>query len=30
VTAAMLLDALNPNFVSAQQVTRDDKRIRAE
>jgi carboxymethylenebutenolidase len=30
VTAAMLLDALNPDFVSAQQVAKDDKRIRAE
>jgi len=30
VTAAMLLDALNPDFVSAQQVVKDDKRIRAE
>ena len=30
VTAAMLLDALNPDFVSAQQVATDDKRIRAE
>jgi carboxymethylenebutenolidase len=30
VTAAMLLDALSPDFVSAQQVAKDDKRIRAE
>jgi carboxymethylenebutenolidase len=30
VTAAMLLDALNPDFVSAQQVAKDDKRLRAE
>jgi carboxymethylenebutenolidase len=30
VTAAMLLDALNPKFAEAQQVARDDKRIKAE
>jgi carboxymethylenebutenolidase len=30
VTAAMLLDALSPDFVSAQQVAKEDKRIRAE
>jgi carboxymethylenebutenolidase len=30
VTAAMLLDALNPRFVEAQQVAKDDKRINAE
>jgi carboxymethylenebutenolidase len=30
VTAAMLLDALNPRFAEAQQVARDDKRIRTE
>jgi carboxymethylenebutenolidase len=27
-TAAMLLDALNPRFAEAQQVARDDKRLR--
>ena len=27
VTAAMLLDALNPKFAEAQQVAKDDKRI---
>jgi carboxymethylenebutenolidase len=27
VTAAMLLDALNPKFAAAQQVAKDDKRI---
>ncbi len=30
VTAAMLLDALNPKFAEAQQVTKDDRRITAE
>jgi carboxymethylenebutenolidase len=30
VTAAMLLDQLNPNFAEAQVVTPDDKRIKAE
>ena len=30
VTAAMLLDTLNPNFAEAQQVAKDDKRITAE
>jgi len=30
VTAAMLLDALNPRFAEAQQVAKDDKRIKAE
>jgi carboxymethylenebutenolidase len=30
VTAAMLLDALNPQFVSAQQVPKDDARLKAE
>ena len=30
VTAGMLLDALNPNFAEAQQVPKDDKRLRAE
>jgi carboxymethylenebutenolidase len=30
VTAAMLLDALNPRFAEAQQVARDDKRLKAE
>jgi carboxymethylenebutenolidase len=30
VTAAMLLDALNPRFAEAQQVAKDDKRITAE
>jgi carboxymethylenebutenolidase len=29
-TAAMLLDALNPKFAEAQQVAKDDKRIKAE
>jgi len=29
VTAAMLLDALNPRFAQAQQVAKDDRRIRA-
>lgn len=30
MTAGMLLDALNPKFAEAQQVPKDDKRIRAE
>ncbi len=30
VTAAMLLDALNPKFAEAQQVPKDDKRIKTE
>ena len=30
VTAAMILDALNPKFAEAQQVPTDDKRIRTE
>lgn len=30
VTAAVLLDQLNPRFAEAQQVARDDKRIKAE
>jgi len=30
VTAAMLLDMLNPKFAEAQQVARDDARIKAE
>jgi carboxymethylenebutenolidase len=30
MTAAMLLDALNPKFAEAQQVPKDDKRIRTE
>jgi carboxymethylenebutenolidase len=30
VTAAMLLDELSPNFVEAQQVPKDDKRLAAE
>jgi carboxymethylenebutenolidase len=30
VTAAMLLDNLNPRFAQAQQVPRDDKRIKTE
>jgi carboxymethylenebutenolidase len=30
VTAAMLLDALNPTFAAAQQVAPDDKRIKTE
>ena len=29
-TAVMLLDALNPKFAEAQQVAKDDKRIKAE
>jgi carboxymethylenebutenolidase len=29
-TAAMLLDALNPRFAEAQQVPKDDKRVKAE
>jgi carboxymethylenebutenolidase len=29
-TAVMLLDALNPQFAAAQQVAKDDKRIKAE
>src|SRR6266545_5682120 len=29
-TAAMLLDALNPKFAEAQQVPKDDKRIKTE
>jgi carboxymethylenebutenolidase len=29
-TAAMLLDALNPNFAAAQQVPKDDKRLKTE
>jgi carboxymethylenebutenolidase len=29
-TAAMLLDALSPKFAEAQQVAKDDKRIKAE
>ena len=29
-TAAMLLDALNPQFAEAQQVAKDDKRLKAE
>ena len=30
VTAAMLLDALNPKFAEAQQVASDDKRLKTE
>jgi carboxymethylenebutenolidase len=30
VTATMLLDALNPKFAEAQQVARDDKRLKTE
>ncbi len=30
VTASMLLDMLNPKFAEAQQVAKDDKRIKAE
>ena len=30
VTAAMLLDALNPRFAEAQQVVKDDKRLKTE
>jgi len=30
MTAAMMLDALNPRFAEAQQVARDDARIKAE
>src|SRR5688572_33482525 len=30
VTAAMLLDALNPRFAEAQQVATDDTRIKTE
>src|SRR5215471_4155459 len=30
MTAAMLLDALNPRFAEAQQVAKDDKRLRAQ
>src|SRR5687768_5231963 len=30
MTATMLLDALNPTFAEAQQVAKDDKRLRAE
>src|SRR5690606_5408299 len=30
VTAAMLLDALNPRFAEAQQVPKDDPRLRTE
>ena len=30
VTAAMLLDQLNPNFAEAQVVAADDKRIKTE
>ena len=30
ITAAMLLDALNPRFAAAQQVARDDKRLRTQ
>jgi carboxymethylenebutenolidase len=30
MTAAMMLDALSPNFAEAQQVAKDDARIKAE
>jgi carboxymethylenebutenolidase len=30
MTAAMILDALNPKFAEAQQVAKDDKRLKAE
>jgi carboxymethylenebutenolidase len=30
VTAAMLLDQLNPQFVAAQQIAKDDKRLKTE
>ena len=30
MTAAMLLDALNPKFAEAQQVAKDDARLTAE
>ena len=30
MTAAMLLDALNPKFAEAQQVAKDDKRLKAD
>jgi len=30
MTAAMLLEALNPRFAEAQQVTKDDKRLKTE
>src|SRR5687767_9440880 len=30
VTAAMLLDALNPRFAEAQQVPKDDERLKTE
>src|SRR6266498_2885709 len=30
LTAAMLLDALNPKFAEAQKVDRDDKRLKTE
>jgi carboxymethylenebutenolidase len=30
ITAGMLLDALNPQFAAAQQVKKDDERIKAE
>jgi carboxymethylenebutenolidase len=30
VTAAMMLDALNPKFAEAQQVAKDDKRLKTE
>jgi carboxymethylenebutenolidase len=30
MTAAMLLDALNPKFAEAQQVAKDDKRLKTE
>jgi carboxymethylenebutenolidase len=30
VTAAMLLDALNPKFAEAQQVAKDDKRLKTD
>src|SRR5687768_5579780 len=30
VTAGMLLETLSPNFAEAQQVAKDDKRLKAE
>jgi carboxymethylenebutenolidase len=30
MTAAMLLEALNPRFAEAQQVAKDDKRLKTE
>src|SRR5687767_15903545 len=30
MTASMLLDALSPNFAAAQQIAKDDKRLKTE